>query len=204
MKHFAFILLLIWLSSACSNKQDSTNFEAEPTQETPEVFQDDLKQVVSSYSKRYSSGLIESLYEEAQEINPNLRQLAKHLNKLHEIKTDSLADFYNYQHNNNQYWRELESYKTSLSDSLLQKELDTFIANLKSQHEKRMAEKVQLSNWIDSIEAKIKDQEILLKLFVTAPLMRNYQTNETPDIQALKHIKSTMDSTLLEVSEYTQ
>jgi hypothetical protein len=197
-------LLLIWLSSACSNKQDSTNFEAEPTQETPEVFQDDLKQVVSSYSKRYSSGLIESLYEEAQEINPNLRQLAKHLNKLHEIKTDSLADFYNYQHNNNQYWRELESYKTSLSDSLLQKELDTFIANLKSQHEKRMAEKVQLSNWIDSIEAKIKDQEILLKLFVTAPLMRNYQTNETPDIQALKHIKSTMDSTLLEVSEYTQ
>ncbi len=204
MKHFAFALLLIWLSSACSNRQDSTPFEAKPIQETPEVFQDDLKQVVSSYSKRYNSGLIESLYKEAQEANPDLRQLAKHLSKLHEIKTDSLSDFHDYQHNNNLYWKELESYKTSLNDSLLQKELDTFISNLKSKHEKRMAEKVQLSNWIDSTEISIKDQEVLLKLLVTAPLMLNYQNNEEPDIQVLKHVKNTMDSTLLEVSKYSK
>jgi hypothetical protein len=194
------IILLIFFYS-CSKQEKG---EATDETVTPETFTESPKLDLKSYSSRYRQDIIEELFEEAQEKNDSLKKLVERLETLNSMKNDSLRSFKNYQSTNESYWHTVKSYAARLNDSSLKVELNGMISTLENNHDKRVSHHRKLINEVDSIEVLIADLEILMKILVTEPMMRNYQVNELPEKESIEELKKSMEEVAEELKPYSR
>lgn len=200
------LFLLISLSVACSNKRSTAETEQKNLQElTPEVLEEDKSKVdFASYSKRTGYDIIQQLFDEAVSKDEQLKSITERIEKIGGQKTDSLENYQTYMRNNQNYWSALASYANQLSDSTLKNDLNNLIEILREKHTSKISSLTSLAAQIESSERTLKDQEILMKIIVTEPMMYNYQRNKYPNIKTLESVKEKYDSLIDDVKPYAK
>lgn len=201
MKKRILILLLVVLS--CSGERN-TKQQAGNLEETPEVLNDNKTDLSLSYNKRRGKDIIQQLFDEALSKNEKLRSINSRITEIDEIKADSLENFNNYIRNNQNYWGSLNQYADQLNDTTLRAELKNFIEALKNKYDKNTSPLDSVAKLIDAREKFLRDQEILMKILVTAPMMKTYQQNEFPDINTMTSVQKSMDTLINDMKPYTQ
>lgn len=201
MKLIIKVALAFIIFYSCSKKEKG---EIAGQTETPETFTESPKLDLKTYSSRYRKDIVEELFEEAQEKNDSLKKLVEHLETVKSMKNDSLRSYKDYQSTNESYWRTLKSHIAHLNDSSLIVELNGMISTLKKSHEKRVFHHQKLLNEVDSIDVLIADLEIIMKILVTEPMMRNYQVNELPETDPIESLKQSMESVAKEIKPYSK
>ena len=203
MKKQILILLLMVLSLSCSDER-TTKQQADNLAETPEVLNEDKTDLSLSYSKRRGKDIIQQLFDEALSKDEKLRSVNSKIIEINEIKADSLKNFNTYIQNNQNYWSSLNQYVGQLNDTTLRAELKNFIEALESRYDKKIAPLDSVAKLIDTREKSLRDQEILMKIVVTAPMMKNYQQTELPDIHAMTSVQKGLDTLINDIRPYSQ
>jgi chromosome segregation ATPase len=201
-KNTLFALILLFIVS-CSNDRGKAE-QDNPNEQTPQVLNDERKLDISSYSKRYGTDIIQELFDEAVESDKQLKAVTTKLDKVKEMKSDSLEAYQTYIRNNQNYWNALTRYSNQLSDSTLKITLTKLIENLKQKQSQRTSELDTLVADIKTAERNLGDLELLMKILVTEPMMSNYQRNKVPNRQTLESVKMEFDSSIKAVEPYAE
>ncbi|MTI25869.1 hypothetical protein [Fulvivirga kasyanovii] len=203
MKKQILILLLMVLSLSCTDERN-TQQQAENLEETPEVLNENMTDISLSYGKRRGKDIIQQLFDEALSKDEKLRSINSRIAEIDEIKADSLKSFNKYIRNNQNYWGSLKQYADQLNDTTLQAEVKNFIEALESKYDKKTSPLDSVAKLLDAREKSLRDQEILMKIVVTAPMMKTYQQNEFPDINTMTSVQKSMDTLINDLKPYTQ
>jgi hypothetical protein len=173
---------------------------------TPDILGEGESDIsLNSFSKRYDSDIISKLYSEALDNNERLNILNE---KIKNFTNDSIIEktksFTKYSNINNSYWNSVDNYISSLNDSIIKNETTVFFDKLKLNYKNSIVNQTKLLNLIDTKKEELLDQLTLMKLFVTEPMMRNYQINEKPNIKELEDLISQYKDLVKESKEYTK
>lgn len=204
LKYVIFFLSLILLYNCSERNNEKIN--SENLNATPETLeQTDSKISYSSISKRYGGNILEELYQEALEKSKKLEILNE---RIKEITSDSLQtktnDFIKYRNVNNDYWNTAENYANNINDSIAKKSIIEIIEKLKEKYEKKIAKHETKMSEIEVLKSKLNDQIILMKLFVTEPMISNYQINELPEKSKLESIIKDYNELIEQTEKYTK
>ena len=201
-KHLLILLFAISLFSCNNNEQAPVNQNT--TEQTPEALVEDKSLKISSGDGRFSSNIIEELFEEALEKDQKLQSVIANLNQAQEMKPDSLAAYHLYKRNMQDYWSALHRYALRLSDSTTREQLTSFIKALESKQNQRLSPLDSLVSKIDSSEQSLADMQILMKILVTEPMMNNYFRNEYPSVKSIESVIEAYDQSAQEMEPYTK
>ncbi|MEQ8573584.1 MAG: hypothetical protein RIB63_05950, partial [Fulvivirga sp.] len=105
---------------------------------------------------------------------------------------------------NQEYWNSINIYIASINDSTTQNELKTIITDFKIKYKSRIAPLSILDTQITKRELLLRDQQTLMKIFVTLPMILNYQENELPEIAPLNKVKTLYDTLIERAEPYTK
>ncbi len=205
MKKIFFILLIITLFSCKeTTKNKAQTNPNEVLIETPQVLEGREDSKFTSISKRSGSDIVVELYNEAIEKNEKLKQLNEQINQIYQIKNDSLAAYSKFSKTNENYWASTNNHINQIQDSVLrQSTLEVFKA-MEQNYKTKMANYEPKIKEIQRKDILLSDQLILMKLFITESMMKNYQINEKPAIKTLETIIKKYDKLIEESKEYTK
>lgn len=194
-----YVLVISAVLCSCLPNGQKVN-EPLPQNQTPEVFEENVADVnLRSFSKRYGSNIIEELYQEAMDKDKHLDLLNTHISDLSKLRADSLKMYQTYKLNNERYWNSVDRYLAQLTDSTLRHSFRSHFDQMKKDYEQGISSRVKLETNIEALDTILRDQHVLLKLMVTAPMMKNYQSNELPSLKPIENIITQYD-TLIEQS----
>lgn len=204
MKKNLFVLLVLFLSASCTN-DEKEELPVVAAVKIPQVFDVDEKDIsVSPYDKRQNRDIIQQLYIEAVESDAQLKSIDTRISEIKQIKKDSLEAYQSYVLNNKNYWKSLHQYAQQIKDTALSGELTSFIEAFQVKYSNDLALQNSIANEIKAREQILRDQEILLKIIVTAPMMSNYQQSQLPDLNTLQNVKGGIDTLIKDVKPYTE
>ncbi|MEQ8242818.1 hypothetical protein [Fulvivirga sp.] len=201
MKRVYQILLITMAAISCTNNEKAAIKE----NETPDVLAEDKSDINYSSLKRgkYSS-IVEQLYSEALEKNKELNEINEDISKISSIQNDKMEEYRKYNGINQEYWNSINIYIASINDSTTQNELKTIITDFKIKYKSRIAPLSILDTQITKRELLLRDQQTLMKIFVTLPMILNYQENELPEIAPLNKVKTLYDTLIERAEPYTK
>lgn len=204
LKHIILFFSLILFYSCSERKNEKKNNEN--FNSTPETLEQTESRIsYSSTSKSYRGNILEKLYQEALEKSKKLELLNE---RIKEISSDSLQtktnEFIKYRNVNNDYWNTAENYANNINDSVTKISMIEIIKKLKEKYEKKIAEHETRMREIEVLKSKLNDQIILMKLFVTEPMISNYQKNELPEKSKLESIIKDYNELIKQTEEYTK
>lgn len=182
MKTYQFLpIVLFFFISNCAEERRPVE------QETPEVLDANFDGYdLLSSSRKYKSDILGDLYFEALEKNKELKALANKMNTTGKNKREWESDFNNYLSTNQSYWAAVDTATKQFKDTSLQQYITPIFDQLEKEYH------AQLSNHHEKLEelakkaSNLQDQQLLMKIAVTQPMMKNYQLNELPDIEKLQ------------------
>lgn len=189
--------------SSCADKTE--NDVTKIVDEIPEV----LVETESSFDakvlskKRYKKDMITILYEEAKKKDTELQTLDQQITNLQEKKENDLQAYNKYLNTNQNYWQASNQYISRLSDTLLQQSINETFKQLELNYKELITQHQVTKSILDTKEISLKDQIILMKLFITANMMQNYQKNELPDITVLQQLIEEYNQTIVETLRAT-
>jgi hypothetical protein len=203
MKIIYSISLVFSLLFICSCSDNRVKDEPAVIQhQTPEVL-DDSKADLSSVSKRYSSDIVQDLFNEAVSKNSELQKLTNRINTIGEIKADSLKPYSVYLQNNDMYWSSANRYISQISDSVLKNDLKEIFKNMEINYKAAISKHSFLMEKLEGKEKMLNDYEILMKLSVTIPMISSYQKNELPAINTLNSLVGIYDTLINDTRSYS-
>ena len=194
------LLLIAATTFSCSDSESIKNHEDIAIEHlTPEALNEkDYVSESSWSSKRYNSNIIDKLYNEALENNPELAALNKKINIAIDYKNDSLKTYNKFINTNTAYWNDVNNYIHQLNDSALIIKTEQEFEPLKLAYEKSITTHENKIELIRKKSSQLKDKLVLLKLKVTSKMMLNYQKNELPIQKPLDHLIVDYDSLIKE------
>lgn len=201
-KHLLILAFAFGLFSCNNTEQAQVNQNT--TEQTPEALVEDKSLKISSFDGRFSSNIIEELFEEALEKDQKLHSVIAKLNQAQEMKPDSLAAYHLYKRNMQDYWSALHRYALRLSDTNTRAQLTSFIEVFESKQNQRLSPLDSLVSKIDSSEQSLADMQILMKILVTEPMMNNYFRNEYPSVKSIESVIEAYDQSAQEMEPYTK
>jgi hypothetical protein len=151
-----------------------------------------------------NNDIVQQLFEEAMSKDEKLNSINSRIASITEIKKDSLESYNTYIRNNNNYWLSVRSYASQLSDTLLREELKVLIDGIEKKYQQKLTPLNTTITQIEDRQRTLRDQEILMKILVTEPMMNNYQRNEYPNIKKLEAVKKSYDTLIKDVKTYTK
>lgn len=194
-------VLMIGCTNAPVGGQDGTPAPIE----TPDVLQEEKSYSSSNGSKWRGdyADIIAKLYSEALEDNKGLAKLNTLIVGMDQIKRDSLKAYQTYSNNNDDYYNVAQSYASEIKDSIVRKATMSLFANLQNQYKTAVSEFDSLLADITVAQNELNDQLILMKLFVTKPMIEVYQKNELPAIKALESVLTELKRLTKESEQFT-
>lgn len=205
MKKVFFIILVTTLFGC--NEKSKNNNQTNPNEilaQTPQVLEARQDSKFTYISKRSGSDIVVELYNEAIEKNEKLKQLNEQINQIYQIKNDSLAAYSKFSNTNQTYWTSATNHINQIQDSVLrQSTLEVFKA-IEQNYQNKMADYEPKIKEIQRKDVLLSDQLILMKLFISESMMKNYQLNEKPAIKTLETIIKKYDKLIEESKEYTK
>jgi len=200
-------LIIATITFSCNDstkKGIKADAETEELNETPQSLEENADFELGSLSKRYDADIISKLYEEAIEKDTQLKRLNSDINKMSVFKSDSLAEYLKFSQSNRHYWLRANSYVDQLQDTILKESTRELFQALELKYQTKMSAYEESLSLISEKTIVMKDQLIVLKLLITAPMMNNYQINEKPNIKTLENIIDQYDKLIKETQGYTK
>lgn len=202
MKYFLLIPIFLLILSCSNEKQEQqSNVNASPStliEESDEIS-------ISRLSKSYRDDIVSRLYDEALDKDPRLRELDNEINFL---QNDSLSDktktYDKYERTNSEYWNTAKKYASGINDSITRTSTIELLEKFTSEYEKTIQAHENKMGVINRSQLELSDQVILMKLFVTLPMIKNYQRNELPDIKELESLIKDYQKVLEKSEDYTR
>tara|TARA_B100000809_G_C14846249_1_gene426624 strand:- start:32 stop:673 length:642 start_codon:yes stop_codon:yes gene_type:complete len=204
------IIFLTTVTFSCNNTTKTPKVvesSIEQLTETPEVFQETSSNEdyrISSFSKRYDSDIITKLYQEAIEKDSKLKKLNENLNKIANIKNDSTLEYSDFKKTNENYWNAVNGYINRMHDSILQESTREIFKKLEQSYLKGMTPYENKIALINQKTINLNDQLILMKLIITLNMMKNYQTNEKPNIESLTNLINEYNKLIKLTEDYSK
>ena len=180
------------LLAAC--KQGRNDFQSSPG--TPESLQEKNKPGISFGKGRIDEDLVESLYAELLEKNPELSELEKTIENLDEQKQDSVDAFRKFDEKNTSYYHSTERHIGNIKDSLLRIKIKTIIDNSLNSYDRRIAANENLISILGAKDKALGDLHIVLKLVKTLPLIEKYQVENTPSVKSIERVIKSFDKAI--------
>ncbi|PQJ09203.1 hypothetical protein CJD36_020675 [Flavipsychrobacter stenotrophus] len=177
-------VVLLLSASSCGDRLPKP--KAETPTHTPKVLKND-EPSYTRFSKRSSSDLVDELYSEMVEKNPQLKKLEGNIQMLNEGRTDSAAAFNNYAEKNSTYYAAANSHAGQIIDSVLRKKVKDMIVSSVSDYNAITAKHDALLNIIDAKSTSLKDLHVALKIVKTLAVIHKYQTEDLPSIMPIEH-----------------
>ena len=180
----ALSVLILFL--ACTSSVSSTD---EPITETPDVLSEgELKQSYRGFSRESYQGIVDQLYTEALEKDPELKAFDDEIEAIYDLKKENTEATQRYIRLNADYWSNFRSHTESIKDTLLRQQVLVFIDKLQDDYDESMKPFHNKLSEINAAELSLQDYETMHKLLVTYPMMANYQRNEKPKMAELNVI----------------
>lgn len=199
--------LIVWVCSCCilsccsPVKKDAKQVQLQS--ETPDVLKETkMEYKLHSVTRDYDADIIVELFREAVHKDPALKAIARKFDELRKMQSDSLESYRKYVMNNKQYWASVHNYIGKLSDSTFRKRVGVYFDSLEIRYQDQIKEYKEVMDTLNGKIQILKDQETLLQLYVTQPMMKNYARNEKPGIQPLKSVIKRCDSLIREAETY--
>jgi hypothetical protein len=164
--NFSIITLLIFFAS-CDNK------EIKKIEDTPDALQND-KYV---FSGNRSANILELLYEDLKEKNPEIMKLEERLDLAQSRFDDVKKEFDKYDSKSNSYYQIAELKAKSISDSLLREKINGLILNSNKEYVTKKAKLDSLLKQLDQQNTNILDKHQALQILLTLPLIEKYQND---------------------------
>jgi hypothetical protein len=207
MKKAPYLILMIpilFLMAYSTSNKNNLDSEEDIAKETPHILLVDNNERTSSFSKGKHSDIITKLYKEAIKKNDKLNTLNDAINNIGKVKSDSLQGYRHFSQTNNDYWSTAKRYINQLQDSALkQSTLQTFLA-IESNYRTKISKYEKKLSVINNKTLSLNDRLVLMKLFVTGAMIKNYQINEEPRIKTLENIINEYDRLIKETEEFSQ
>ena len=206
MKLFRILLILTapLMMFSCNSNTPQNQQDIEPVQLTPEVLVEESESSYSLTSKRTYEDVIMKLYNEALEKNPALAALDLAIQDMPRMKYDSIQSYQKYNGTNINYYNVALQYANQISDSITKRATVQLFSNLETQYKHSISKYNTLISMVESHQQELQDQLILMQLFVTQPMMVNYQKNELPNINQLENLLNQYRKLLKASKEYSK
>ncbi len=175
----------------------------ENTETTAEVFNEDAKLELDSYSKRSYEDLIEKLFNEAIKNDPNLKNLMADINSFDKKKENDLKKYDDFKNYDKSYKDAYNDILNQIKDSTLKKETQKLFDELIKQQDVKNSPLWAKETALDAKQSMLQDKVLLMKLFVTFPMMQKYWVNKNPTIKIFDKSNNAIDSLLEKTQPYT-
>ncbi len=196
MKNISLSLLLIsCIIISCNNK---TSKQDNPI---PDAFNEDSK---FSYSSRWSSDVIQQLFDEALDENEKLNDLNERILRIEKQKDDSLKMINQYINNNSVYWNSVKNYYSNLTDTVLIMQTKTLFDSLENEYNVRMSGTFNNLDKLRKSTNDLNDQHILLKLNTVKSIMIDYQNKTKPSILVIDQLTKDYDQLIKETEMWIE
>jgi hypothetical protein len=131
--------------------------------------------------------VVESLYQDVLEKDPETKRLEDIIQLLKDSKQDSLGAFGYYDGKNSSYYTSATSYADRIGDPALKKKVKDMIAASMTDYLVTKARHVATLENIDGKTKTIEDLHLALKIIKTLPAIRKYQIDDLPSIMPIEH-----------------
>lgn len=194
MKHLPGILVIISFIVLSCNQ--STKNDA-PKPETPKALQEKNSTAeLYSKSRGYDSDLVESLYSELTEKDPELQNLEKMIIELNDQKEDSAKTFNAFHNKNTQYYQSGDHHVLQIKDSILRQKIKAILDNSLSAYNNKVQHHKDLLEILLTKDAYLDDMHTALKIVKTLPVMHKYQKESFPSPKSIEGVIKRYDRTI--------
>lgn len=183
-----FIFLTLY---SCDNSRTQDKHQ----NETPKA----LEEKGSSFefiSKRGYDDLLESLYKELANKNPELKELERQIDKLADNKGDSSELFYKYDEKNQSYYHSANNHIEQISDTVLKERMKILIENSLTKYNSSVLNNNDILRSINNKYSSLNDLHLILKITRTLPLIEKYQKDNLPSTKSLEGYSNQLDKTI--------
>ena len=163
--------------------------------ETPTALKDNN----SSYeivSGRGYDDLVEGLYKELAEKNPDLMELETQIGKLADSKGDSLNQFDKFNSQNQRYYVAADSHTGQIKDTVLQEKMKQLIQTSLTKYGTLISRHTEILKSIDKKAVSLNDLHQILKITRTLPIIEKYQIDNLPSTKPLENYFQQMNKTV--------
>lgn len=172
----AMLLIACGVGSSSSDVSSSTK----PTKEikTPEALQDNSSTDVTSYSRKGSSSLVDELYEELVDKNPELQKIEDALVDIDKKLADTKNAFTKYDSKSTEYYADADYTLSNITDSTLKKQMREFIHKSETAYKSKTTNIKNLTALLDKGTGTVRDHHTVLKIVATMPQIEQYQKDK--------------------------
>lgn len=163
--------------------------------ETPKALEDKN----SSYqivSKRSYEDMVESLYKELVDKNPELKELETQIKNLSETRSDSTKAFSKYNAKSQSYYSSVGNHTGQIKDSILRDKMKTLVANSLARYNTSISRYSDILKSIETKKITIADLHTVLKITRTLSVIEKYQMSNLPAIKPLEKLSIQHDDVI--------
>lgn len=171
------------------------NHKTRQQQELPKAL-DEQKKSYSILSKRSHDDILEDIYSEVVDKNPELKKLEEDIDAINDSEDDSLEAFTKFDAKNNSYYSSAHTHAGQIKDSLLRDKMATLIQNSLSGFNSATALHKKILKSIESKEATLSDVHMALKIIKTLPVISKYQRSNAPATKSLEGYSQELSKTI--------
>jgi len=176
------VIVLSVLISACNHKVDTG--EGNKIANVPQALTDNKSELLS---KRYysSESLVNRLYTDLTNTQPELKSIEDELKLYRQMNEDSLQLFNSFHSKSANYYSDANDILANINDPVLKERLQVLINNSESRYKQKIASHLALKKGIDNDNTSIEGLNQALKLMATLPVLERYQKSNQPGTKAM-------------------
>jgi hypothetical protein len=196
------IILLASLITLISSCDSNGSKEADENGVIPPALQ--LDETSSRFLSSDRKDIVERLYADIVERSADMKHLEARLDNLPEKKTDSMAAYDQYVHNNKTYYSQAGIHARKIADSLLRNQVTSIIAQSNQRFNAITSKHEGLKKQIEDREREITDLHETLKLLTTLPVIQDYQKNNLPSSQQIQRLLGELNGIKAQLDSLTK
>jgi len=172
--------LIVFLSSACNEAKPPV----QATTPVPEAFHasygKDVVQELSSARFNSRNNLIDELYSEVLENDPELENLENEINNVSNVLAEGTKEYDTYLANHQRFMTDANRFLQYMQDSTLKANTLELLSCFQDDFASRTNNLTEKNNQLDSINIDIQDHHKLLKFLLAMSSMTQYEQEHLP------------------------
>jgi hypothetical protein len=169
---------------ACGGGNPSSDLSSTKSQtkeiETPKALDDNSSGDVLSYSRKSRTSLVDELYEELVDKNPELQKIEDALVDIDKKLVDTKNAFNGYNAKSTEYYTDADYTLSSITDSTLKRQMRNFVNKSEAAYKSKTTNIKNLTALLDKGTGTISDHHTVLKIVATMPQIEQYQKDKLP------------------------
>jgi hypothetical protein len=158
-----------------------------------------------SYSFGYSpGGILNELFEEEVDKNPNLELLLNKISDIDEKRRDSTEYFVNFDTLFSDYLFQVRREIKHIKDTVYAKRVSSVFDEFENIFKRTKNKHRKFIGRLDNKKSTVNDKLVLMKLMISLKKMTHFLENEIPSIDELRKLGKEYDALIKETEPYTK